>query len=336
MGKPLTTAGCLWIVAVAACGASQESSPVFPEHQDLAALPADERPVNPTEKQANAPESESEAPAAPEKAEEPLAVAPPVPAPAPVEREFPGSDPAPAAEPSAPRPQAEALAVPGGVQSIVDAIDRYDSDRDLDAGRHPGELLAFLGLSRGMQVAEIGAGGGYTTELLARSVGGTGKVWAENPPAFMKSARRDFDERLGKTVMESVTALERPLDAPLPPEARDLDAVVSVLVYHDTVWLGADRDKMNKAVFAALKPGGEYVIVDHSAADGHGIKDVKTLHRIEEAAVVREVLRAGFRQDASANFLRNPQDDRTWNDSGKGAGDRRGTSDRFVLKFVRP
>ncbi len=133
-----------------------------------------------------------------------------------------------------------------------------------------------------------------------------------------------------------MTALERPLDAPLPPEARDLDAVVSVLVYHDTVWLGADRDKMNKAVFAALKPGGEYVIVDHSAADGHGIKDVKTLHRIEEAAVVREVLRAGFRQDASANFLRNPQDDRTWNDSGKGAGDRRGTSDRFVLKFVRP
>jgi predicted methyltransferase len=247
------------------------------------------------------------------------------------------SPPAPARDfDAAPRAQAVALPVPDDVKAIVDAIDRYDSDRDLDAGRHPGELLALLRLSKGMHVAELMAGRGYTTELLARSVGAGGKVWAENPGPLVKTAGRAFNERLGKTVMENVSALALPADAPFSAEVQDLDAVVDVLGYHDAVAMGVDRDEMNKAVFDALKSGGEYVIVDHSAARGHGTQDARTLHRIEEAVVVREVMRAGFSRPTSANFLRNPDDARDWNDAPGAAGDRRGTSDRFVLKFVRP
>jgi predicted methyltransferase len=134
----------------------------------------------------------------------------------------------------------------------------------------------------------------------------------------------------------SVLPAVEKVDAPLPPEARNLDAVVSVLVYHDTVWLGVDRDKMNKAAFNALKKGGEYVVIDHSAAAGHGTEDVKTLHRIEEGVVVAEVLRAGFEQGPSSNFLRNPEDGREWNDAPNAAAEKRGTSDRFALKFIRP
>jgi predicted methyltransferase len=100
--------------------------------------------------------------------------------------------------------------------------------------------------------------------------------------------------------------------------------------------MGVDRDKMNKAVFDALKPGGQYVVVDHSAAPGHGVADVKTFHRIGEVSVTEEVERAGFRRAAAADFLRNPADERDWNDSPREAGERRGTSDRFVLKFVKP
>jgi predicted methyltransferase len=129
---------------------------------------------------------------------------------------------------------------------------------------------------------------------------------------------------------------DREFDSPFPPEAKDLDAVVSVLFYHDAVWLGADRDKMNKAVFVALKPGAEYVIVDHAAADGHAAADVQTLHRIEEATVIQEVERAGFHRAREAAFLRNPDDTRDWNDAPNVAGERRGKSDRFVLEFVRP
>jgi predicted methyltransferase len=151
-----------------------------------------------------------------------------------------------------------------------------------------------------------------------------------------KIAGRALNERLGKTVMENTVAVERPAEDPLPAEAHDLDAVVCVLAYHDAVGLGVDRDKMNKAVFEALRPGGEYVVVDHSAAPGRGVKDAKTLHRIEESTVVTEVLRAGFQRGPNAAFLRNPDDGRDWNDAPGAAGDRRGTSDRFVLKFIRP
>jgi predicted methyltransferase len=274
--------------------------------------------------------------------------APPPPAPLPVAAPTvtaaPGPEPtassssAPAAATAASeaRPHAEPLGVPPEDEKIVSAADRTDADRALDSGRHPGELLAFVELSPGMRVAEIVAGTGYTTELLARAVGPKGKVWAENPPAFLQFVDKPFKERLARPALKNVVRVDRDIDSPLPPEAKNLDRVVSVLVYHDTVWLGLDRDKMNKAVFDALKKGGEYVVIDHSAATGHGTDDVKTLHRIEESAVVAEVLRAGFQQVPGANFLRNPDDARDWNDSPKAAADKRGSSDRFALKFVRP
>jgi predicted methyltransferase len=234
------------------------------------------------------------------------------------------------------RPAAVKLDVPPADQAIVDAADRTDVDKKLDAGRHPGELLAFMDLKPGMHVAELVAGGGYTTELLARAVGPKGKVWGENNAFILKFADKRWAERLAKPVMKNVVRVDRELDAPLPPDAKDLDAVAIVLIYHDTVWMGTDRDKMNKAVFGALKHGGEYVVVDHSALEGHGLADVKTSHRIDELAVIRDVERAGFHHVVSADFLRNPGDTRDWNDSPPEAGERRGTSDRFVLKFVKP
>jgi predicted methyltransferase len=241
------------------------------------------------------------------------------------------------AKPAPPTPAPAPTATPPDAQSIVSASDRDDADKKMDGGRHPAELLSFLGLAPGMHVAELGAGGGYTTELLARAVAPKGKVWAQNSPGILKFVGKPWTDRLGKPVMKKVVVrADREFDAPLPPDAKNLDAVVSVLVYHDTVWLGVNRDKMNKAVFAALKPGAEYVIVDHSAAEGHGANDAKTLHRIEESVVVQEVERAGFRRAGNADFLRNPSDPHDWNDAPNVAADKRGTSDRFVLKFIKP
>jgi predicted methyltransferase len=251
----------------------------------------------------------------------------------PVDTTTPAPAPAPAA---ADRPQATHAPVPPALQAIVDAADRTDADKKLDAGRHPAELLAFLGLKPGMRVAELAAGGGYTTELLARAVGPQGKVWAQNNAMMMKFIDKPWAERLARPAMKNVVRVDRELDAPLPPDAKNLDAVVIVLFYHDTIWMGADRDKMNKAVFDALKKGGQYVVVDHSAFEGHGKADVKTLHRIDELSVIRDVERAGFMHAGDADFLRNPADTRDWNASPREAADRRGTSDRFVAKFVKP
>lgn len=107
-------------------------------------------------------------------------------------------------------------------------------------------------------------------------------------------AEAPWAARLKKPIMAGVVRVNREFDDPLPAEAKGLDAAVMVLFYHDSVWLETDRTKMNKAIFAALKPGGTYCVVDHAAAAGHGLDDVKTLHRIEEAAVVKEISAAGF------------------------------------------
>lgn len=233
-------------------------------------------------------------------------------------------------------PPALAAPAPSPIVEAVGAPDRTPQDHALDAGRKPADLLGFAGIAPGMKIAELGAAGGYTTELLARVVGPNGKVYAQNSPMLLQMfAEKPLAERLAKPVNANVVRLDRDFDNPFPPELHDLDAVVVVLFYHDTVWMKTNRDAMNRAVMAALKPGGVYIIVDHSAALGHGIADAQRLHRIEESFVTNEVEKAGFRFVKSADFLRNPADTRDWNASPKEAGERRGTSDRFVLEFAR-
>lgn len=230
-----------------------------------------------------------------------------------------------------------AVAVPPAIQSVVGAPDRSAADHALDAGRHPGEMLAFFGIEPRMRVAELGAGGGYTTELLARAVGPGGVVYGQNPQLMLtRFAEQPWSARLATPPMRNVVRVDREFDDPLPPEAHDLDAVLIVLFYHDTVWMGVDRAKMNRAVYQALRPGGTYAIVDHSARPHTRTADAQTFHRIDEQVVLDEVSAAGFVLVADASFLRNPSDPRDWNDSPSQAGDRRGTSDRFVLKFVKP
>lgn len=221
--------------------------------------------------------------------------------------------------------------------ALVASPDRTEADRALDAGRHPAELLAFLDLRPGMKVADLGAGAGYTTELLARAVAPGGVVFAQNNQGFLRFVGEAWPERLARPAMRGVVRVDREFGAPLPPEATGLDAVVLYVIYHDTVWLEVDRAAMNRAIFAALRPGGAYVVVDSSARAGSGTADCKTLHRIDEALVRAEVEAAGFRLVAEAPFLRNPEDARDWNASppAAAAAGRRGTSDRFVLRFVR-
>lgn len=227
--------------------------------------------------------------------------------------------------------------VPPAVRGALDAPDRSDADRALDAGRDAGHMLAFFDVRPGARVAELGAGGGYTAELLARVVGPDGRVYGQNSRFILdRFAQAPWTERLRKPAMANVVRLDRPFDDPFPPEVRDLDAVLIVLLYHDTVWQGVDRARMNAAVFRALRSGGVYGVVDHAARQGTGTADVETLHRIEESVVRSEVEAAGFRLDAEADFLRNPQDPRDWSASPRVAGERRGTSDRFVLRFVKP
>jgi predicted methyltransferase len=231
------------------------------------------------------------------------------------------------------------LAVPARAQApdyaaLVAAPDRDPADKKDDASRKPAAMLAFLDVRPGQKVAELGAGGGYTTELLARAVGPTGTVYGQNSKFIIeKFAGKPWAERLAKPVNKNVVRVDREFDDPFPPEARNLDLVVMVMLYHDTYWFKTNRRKMNAAVFKALRKGGTFAVIDHSAAAGHGAKDVESLHRVEESLVRKEILAAGFKAGESGDFLRNPEDKRDWSVFDK---DRRGTSDRFALKFVKP
>lgn len=263
----------------------------------------------------------------PAPAPEPVASAPPEPAP-------PTPPPPPAPEIPPYEPGAD---VPEPVRAAVTASDRDDKDRALDAGRKPAEVLAFFKIAPGQRVGELFSAGGYTTEIIARVVGDSGKVYAQNTKEVLERfARQPLTARLDKPVMKNTVMVEQPTETPFPADARNLDAVICILNYHDYVWQKVDRAKMNAAVFAALRPGGVYGIVDHSAAKGSGLRDVETIHRIDEDTVKQEIMAAGFKLDAESDLLRNPEDQRDWNPSPRAAAERRGTSDRFTLRFIKP
>lgn len=238
--------------------------------------------------------------------------------------------------PAAPASAAGTAAAKVDPKAIVASPDRADQDRALDKGRHPEEFLTFFNLQPGQRVADLMAGGGYTSELMARAVAPNGVVYAQNNAFVQKFANEPLTARLKTPGAKGIVRVDRELEDPLPPEAKDLDLVVMVYFYHDTYWQKTDREKMNRAVMNALKPGGIYGVLDHSAREGVGIQEVDKTHRIEESVVKDELTKAGFVFVEEGNFLRNPKDTRDWSASPREAGERRGTSDRFVLKFKKP
>jgi len=242
------------------------------------------------------------------------------------------------------------------IEAIVAAPDRSDADRRNDLRRKPVDLLEFTGVRPGMTVLDVSAAGGYTSELLARAVGPSGRVYGQTaprdpnraPPAAPEAGAAaaagaaasasapprpsPFAERIGRFQGNNMVQVVAPFESP----ARDLrpggvDLVTLMFNYHDMGHLGVDRARMNAAIFAALKPGGAYVIADHSGRAGTGISESGTLHRVEEALVRREVEAAGFRLAGEGVFLRNPADPRDRN-----VPDPPQPKDEFVLRFVKP
>ncbi len=210
--------------------------------------------------------------------------------------------------------------------AIIALPDRAEADRTTDKRRDPVSLLGFTGAKTGWTVLDMGAGAGYSTELMARSVGSTGKVYAQNPAASEK-----LTARMATPAMANVTVLVRPYDDPVPADVRGLDLITYYFAYHDTTYMDVDRAKMDKALFAALKPGGYLVVADHSAKPDDGATVGKTYHRIAEQTLRAEIEAAGFKFVAAGDFLRHPEDTRT------NIIFRNPTPvDEFVLKFQKP
>jgi predicted methyltransferase len=217
-------------------------------------------------------------------------------------------------------------------QSIVAAPDRSDADRQTDQRREPAKLLAFTGVKEGMAVLDMEANAGYTTELLARAVGPTGKVYAQDPAFMVERYIKDkFDNRAKSPAMKNVVHVIRDFDDPIPPDVSGLDLITFLYAYHDVTYMPVDRAKMNAKMFAALKPGGFLVIADHSAKPGAGTTVSKTLHRIDEATLRQEIEAAGFKLVNEGDFLHHAEDPRDVPVFHPAV-----PVDEFVLKFQKP
>ncbi len=214
---------------------------------------------------------------------------------------------------------------------------RPDSDRKQDANRKSLEVLEFAGVKPGDRVADFIPGGGYVTRLFSKIVGQNGHVYAVVPEELIKM--RDTADAAVKAIAAdpaypNVTVLREPVNDFKAPEK--LDMVWTSMNYHDLhdTFLGpANMAMLNKAIFDALKPGGIYLVLDHAAEAGSGLRDTETLHRIDPAAVKKEVLAAGFELEAQSDILHNPDDDHTTKVFNPAI---RGKTDKFIFKFRKP
>lgn len=228
-----------------------------------------------------------------------------------------------------PSPAAVAAESPYAV-ALADAR-RPSTDTERDAVRHPEDILAFAHVAAGQRIADVGPGSGYYTRLFAVSVGDAGRVYAIDRP--------NVPDRPARAILAvapaypNITVVQQGYQGWSVGEP--LDTIFISQIYHDfhLPQLNLDWAQVNRDLFAALKPGGALIIIDHAAVDGSDLSVTDSLHRIDQATVVRELQAAGFVLEAESQVLRNPADNRT---ERVFESDIRGHTDQFVLRFRKP
>jgi predicted methyltransferase len=231
-----------------------------------------------------------------------------------------------------------AFAAPAMIEKAVSDSARPATDTSRDAGRHPAELLAFAGVRPGMVVVDMLPGAGYFTRIFSKAVGPKGRVYAyfgSQYDARLKTQGKDPDHQFTDlaAIYPNLHVIHGPLEDFVTPVAVDM--VWTSNNYHDThnKQYAMDVAKVNKAVFASLKHGGLYIVVDHRAAKGAGLAVTETLHRMDEDITKTEVEAAGFKLVAESKVLTNPEDDQAKRVFEAGEHDH---TDQFVLKFRKP
>lgn len=231
-------------------------------------------------------------------------------------------------------PIASAQATPEQIASAIADTTRPEKERDRDASRHPADILAFTQAKPGDTVIDVIPGGGYFTRLFSNVVGADGKVVAFVPKVEVDKYGMEKGAKAAAEGRANVSVVIEPIGGPY--STGDADVVFTSQNYHDlhTDFIpGATVADFNKAVFAALKPGGVFIVVDHSAKPGADIAVADTLHRIDPAIVKAEVEAAGFVFDGESPVLANPEDTREANVFDEAI---RGKTDQFVYRFRKP
>jgi predicted methyltransferase len=212
---------------------------------------------------------------------------------------------------------------------------RPQADRDRDADRKPAQLMTFFGVEPGMTAVDIIAAGGYMTDVLAVAVGPQGKVYAQNPPAFLKFREGANDKaitaRLADNRLPNVVRVDADLPAATQISPGSVDVAVTAMNFHDVYNRDAALGQaFMKSVYTMLKPGGVFGVTDHVGLDG---ADNAKLHRIPRHIAEEQAKAAGFVIEAQSDVLAHGADDHT-----KVVFDPalRGKTDQFTLRLRKP
>jgi predicted methyltransferase len=220
------------------------------------------------------------------------------------------------------------------VLSLMDES-RSTEDKARDGGRKPAEVMAFLGVEPGMTVIDVIAAGGYYTEVLSRTVGRRGKVYAQNPASVLKfrdgANDKALTRRLADNRLPNVIRWDRETtDLGIAPDS--IDFAITALNFHD-IYNSSGKNaavSFSTLIFNVLKPGAVFGVIDH---EGAAAADNQSLHRIQGGLALEALLEAGFSIESNSDTLRNPEDDLS-----KMVFDAsiRGKTDRFLIKAVKP
>ena len=231
-------------------------------------------------------------------------------------------------------PVAGAQATPDQISAAIADTARPATDTERDVRRHPAELLAFTQVKPGDTVIDVIPGGGYFTRLFSNVVGADGKVVAFVPKVEVDKYGMEKGAKAAAEGRANVSVVIDPIGGPY--STGNADVVFTSQNYHDlhTDFIpGGTVAAFNKAVFAALKPGGVFIVIDHSAKPGADISVADTLHRIDPAIVKAEVEAAGFVFDGESPVLANPADTREASVFDEAI---RGKTDQFAYRFRKP
>jgi predicted methyltransferase len=231
--------------------------------------------------------------------------------------------------PAAAPPYVVPAATPAHIKRAIESPERTPEQRARDYYRKPAEILTLSGIEEGDRIIEIAAFGQYFTTMLVAAIGPSGHVDMYDLPYTERmagTASREFDAKHANAAYHLVNYN----DVTLP---QGVDSVWNVLYYHDLQPQGIDTAAFNRKIFAALKPGGIYLVIDHKAEDGSGWRDAATIHRMGVDTIKQEVLAAGFELAQESDLLANPADDRTKMVFAPGT---RGTTDQALFIFRKP
>ncbi len=238
-----------------------------------------------------------------------------------------------AAPARADRGQPARIKVPAAITHAL-ADPARSADRRDDARRRPGPVLAYSGVKPGDVVVELVPGGGYWTRILSQVVGPKGHVYAVVPEAAAKAFPKSLDTVKAIAAdphYANVSVLVQPSSKLAAPKPADLVFTAENMHDYNNPGLGSITPKMLAGeVHSVLKPGGIFLVNDHVAPAGSGLRDTGTLHRIDPATVKQQVTAAGFRFLGASNVLRNrkdPHDIKVFDPK------IRGMTDQFVFKF---